>query len=123
MKKTNKKAKFEYKISDVNLQRFYSFIEKSANAHEMHLLCFPSDPTLITISGGKRSLQFSIKPKKMVSVWQINDEIIKNIPFDLTKFELRNIGLKLNRRITFNLSSYGEEEMNIISAILKMNQK
>jgi hypothetical protein len=122
-KEKKKKIEFNVVETDLTLKRYYDFVNEVAQANGMSLSRFPSDPTLVTISGAKFSLQFSIKPSKMVSVWQINDKIVSNLPFDLTKYDLRNIGLRLNRRITFNLVSYGQEELNIISSILKINKK
>jgi DNA-3-methyladenine glycosylase I len=122
-KEKKKKIEFNVVETDLTLKRYYDFVNELAKSNGMSLSRFPSDPTLVTISGGKVSLQFSIKPSKMVSVWQINDKIESNLPFDLTKYDLRNIGLRLNRRITFNLVSYGQEELNIISSILKLNKK
>lgn len=121
-KEIKKKIEFNYLETDLTLRRYYDFVNGLVQANGMSLSRFPSDPTLVTISGGKVSLQFSIRPSKMVSVWQINDKIVSNLPFDLTKYELRTIGLRLNRRFTLNLLSFGQEEMNLINSIIRLNK-
>ena len=119
-KEKRKKIEFNVVETDLTLKRYYDFVNELAKSNGMSLSRFPSDPTLVTISGGKVSLQFSIKPSKMVSVWQINDKIVSNLPFDLTKYDLRNIGLRLNRRITIDLASFGQNEMELISSIINL---
>jgi hypothetical protein len=114
---------YKFQETDVNLRKFEEYVQATALSLGMTLVRQLSDSTLIAVKGGRMTLYFSIKPKKMVSVWQINEEIVHRIPTNLSSFSLRQIGLPLNRRITIDLKSFGSEAMDVVKAILFTNRK
>ncbi len=108
---------------DSHLQRYLDDVRSFAKLFGMVVSDPPpSDATLYTVSGGKTSLQFSIKPVKMVSVWQIHEGIVSQLKQDLIPYQLRTIHLPLNRRVTIDLMRYGIEERELISDILSHNK-
>lgn len=108
---------------NLTLQRYLDDVRSIASLYGMTISQpKPSDETLYSVKGGRKVLQFSIKPVKLVSVWQLYDSITDRINKDLRPYELRNIRLKLNRRITINLMRYGIEEKELIQTFLELNK-
>ena len=114
---------YQFQETDVNLRRFEEYVQATASSLGMTLVRQLSDSTLFAVKGGRVTLYFSIKPKKMVSVWQINEEIVNRITINLSSFSLRHINLPLNRRITFDLTAFGIEVREVIKAFLMVNKK
>jgi hypothetical protein len=117
----NKKAS-NYIESNSNLLRFEEVVNQEAIKLNMVVERTSYDFTLFKIKGGKTTLYFSIRPKKMVSVWQINKGIVDQIKLDLIPFNLKSINLPLNRRIIINLNKLGIPELDLIRAILNINK-
>jgi len=106
-----------------NLQKYLDEVRSLANVYGMTIPePNPSDETLYYVKGGRLTLEFSIKPFKMVSVWQLHDSIVNQINKDLKAYELRTVIMKLNRRITINLMRFGIEEKELIQTILMINR-
>ena len=114
---------YQFQETDVNLRRFEAYVHATALSLGMTLSRHLSDSTLIAVKGGRMTLYFSIKPQKMVSVWQIHEEIVNRITINLSSFSLRHINLPLNRRITFDLTAFGSEAMDVLKAVLVTNRK
>jgi hypothetical protein len=108
---------------DIHLQRYLNDVKTLTKMFGMVVLDPPpSDQTLYYVSGGKTFIQFSIKPVKMVSVWQINEGIVSQLKQDLIPYQLRAVNLALNRRVTIDLMRYGLEEKELIRDILSFNK-
>jgi len=104
---------------DISIQNYQLFIKNAIEKFGMTLKQSKSDPTLYSIFGGKLTLQFSIRPSKMVSVWQINDTILQSIPYDYSSLNPTIVAMKLNRRLTIPLDTFAELERKIIAFILE----
>lgn len=106
---------------DPTLVRYLKIIQNNVNDAGMSIKSVASDSTLYYIKGGRWPLAFSIKPVKMVSVWQINDEITSRLGVDLSPYQLRKIDLRLNRRITLDLTKIDNEAIVLINQIVTLN--